>query len=205
MYTCYGISFDVKNAPADSKIRLFEKENESGILKIGFSLAFDRPTSPAPITVSFCMPDIDILTTWHPLIGQNRLSRSVRPDWAPCRQESRLSGGVPMMAMLGHTEKNSVTFAVQDVKTPMTVSAGLVEETACVRFKVVFFSMTVDAFSDYETEFYIDTRKLPYTEVIRDVETYWQKANHLTPAYIPDAARRPMYSTWYSYHQAIST
>lgn len=50
----------------------------------------------------------------------------------------------------------------------------------------------------YESVLTIDTRKLPYEEVLADTSRLWY-----VEEYVPDEAKEPMYSTWYSYHQNL--
>ena len=50
----------------------------------------------------------------------------------------------------------------------------------------------------------IDTRPIPYHEAIDGVAKWWANMVEYKPADVPDIAKRPMYSTWYSYHQNIT-
>ena len=56
----------------------------------------------------------------------------------------------------------------------------------------------------YEVTLRIDTRNLPYYESIDNVATWWANMPEYKPMYVPEAAKEPMYSTWYSYHQSIT-
>lgn len=56
----------------------------------------------------------------------------------------------------------------------------------------------------YEVKLRIDTRPIPYHEAIDGVAKWWSNMDAYKPANVPDIAKRPMYSTWYSYHQNIT-
>ncbi len=205
MPTLYNIPFALRHVEDGCHAALCEKRSEGGILTVGLHLSYDMPVVPKPVTLVIRIPNCNVLSTYSPLIGQMRHSRSVRPGWNPYAVDSRLTGGVPLLSMIGHEEKNSVTVALSDCKTPVTMSVGQIEETGELEFKVKLFTISGGLLSDYETDIRIDTRALPYTEVLRDVEDYWFTVNEIEPMPVPETARRPVYSTWYSYHQAVTT
>ncbi len=205
MTTLYGIPFAVRDPEDGCHVSLFEKESHDGVHKIGLKLSYDTPVVPKPVKLGFTIPNKNVLTTYAPLIGQDRLTRSVRPDWHPYRLDSRLSGGIPLISMIGHDEKNYVTAALSDCKTPLSFSVGLIEETAELHFRIELFTMSGGLVSDYESEIMIDTRPRGFTAAIEAATEYLFAVNGIRPAYMPDAAARPMYSAWYSYHQAVDT
>ena len=49
----------------------------------------------------------------------------------------------------------------------------------------------------------IDTRELPFYKCVEDVTKWWEIYDGYTPIHVPDTARRPLYSAWYSFHQQI--
>lgn len=51
----------------------------------------------------------------------------------------------------------------------------------------------------YEAVLTIDTRKLPYEKVLSDTSRQWYDDENT----IPQAAKEPIYSTWYAYHQNL--
>ena len=49
----------------------------------------------------------------------------------------------------------------------------------------------------------LDTRDLPYYETLSGVSRWWAGLPGHGPAGVPETARLPMYSTWYSFHQDL--
>lgn len=45
---------------------------------------------------------------------------------------------------------------------------------------------------------------MDYTESLRCVQEWWQQEAGYSPVAVPAAAKLPMYSTWYSFHQQVS-
>ncbi len=58
--------------------------------------------------------------------------------------------------------------------------------------------------SHYRLTCRIDCRPLPYHTAIREVCAWWDGLLPDAPMPVPDIARLPMYSTWYSYHQDMA-
>ena len=50
----------------------------------------------------------------------------------------------------------------------------------------------------------MDTRPLPYWESLAQVQQWWARQPGYEPAPVPEVARLPMYSTWYSFHQQLT-
>ena len=57
-----------------------------------------------------------------------------------------------------------------------------------------------DAINEYSVILRIDQRRVSYQKTLVDVAEWWQEVDNCKPAYIPDDARQPFYSSWYSYH-----
>jgi alpha-galactosidase len=68
---------------------------------------------------------------------------------------------------------------------------------------VKLLSVKHSPLTKYEVTFRIDTRLQPYYTILRDTARWWAAQKGYTPASVPEAARIPLYSTWYSYHQSV--
>jgi len=51
----------------------------------------------------------------------------------------------------------------------------------------------------------IDTRLVPMGKAVSSVAEWWAVDCGITPAYVSDDCRKPLYSFWYSYHQDVTT
>jgi alpha-galactosidase len=55
----------------------------------------------------------------------------------------------------------------------------------------------------YEVTIRLDSRPVPFYEALSGVSAWWAGQPGYQPAPVPDAARLPVYSTWYSFHQNL--
>ena len=68
----------------------------------------------------------------------------------------------------------------------------------------IFTTMTAKR-TEYETIIRLDMRNICVCDIIHDISAWWRKVSNLPELSVPDIAKYPMYSTWYSYHQNIDT
>jgi len=108
------------------------------------------------------------------------------------------------MALFGADDGNRLTFAVSDALNAVNLTAGLREEDARVYGGIELFVEPHRAVTDLEIEVRFDRRAVPFYEALADVSTWWAGHDGFEPAPVPETARRPMYSTWYSYHQSVT-
>ena len=118
------------------------------------------------------------------------------------RHDSRISVGAPVQTVIGMDGKNILTAAVADVKTPMQIGTGISEHTAALCCDITFFTLPMAPFDRYETTLRIDTRSIAYEQAVKAVGTWWE--GFYDKADVPEIARLPVYSTWYSFHQAFT-
>jgi alpha-galactosidase len=55
----------------------------------------------------------------------------------------------------------------------------------------------------YEVTLRLDTRSIPYHSALADVAKWWAGLPGMEPSRVPEHARLPMYSSWYSFHQKL--
>lgn len=156
-------------------------------------------TKDAVITVEWNFPILDIAGRWHPCA---RADRSLKADW--CYGEMSMSSvSAPVIAFFSEDGNNRGTFAVSETLKKVRMSLGVHEEDGTMKCKVYIYlgelgkdNYTVSILSDY--------RDVRYEQSLREVSAWWENDCGLAPAYVPDDARDPMYSFWYSYHQEFT-
>lgn len=162
-------------------------------------LTADAADAPAPLelTLVWTCPDIGVLSAWTP--GGYK-DKTLIPNWCGLSR-SFATSGAPIYTMIGADDGNRLTIACSDAKNQVGMHAGIIEENGCLDCRVVIH---VDsAIAHYEADIRIDRRALPFYRVVGDVSDWWTTYEGYTPAAVPEAAREPLYSAWYSYHQAI--
>ena len=196
------MNFSVRMKEQDEgvKIVLSEREGEKGVLLVEVDVSYAEPQVPKPFSVCFSVPCVDMYSTWGSYLGT---ARNLGPAWSKKVTRSRLASGAPLHQALSSDGRNRITVALSDAMTPTEIATGVHEETAQLYCEVRFFTMPVNSISEYHATVYIDRNDRPYEASLKAAERYWTEECGYPCAYIPDVAKRPMYSCWYSFHQNI--
>lgn len=186
------------NLGAFSVSKKIEEEVE-GIQLITFSFSAESPSELQPATIQFKFPSIDINGFWNPKIGIDKV------NYYYSGFSAKASRNAPVLSFYNNSLNNRVTIALSDAINKSEFESYLKEEDVHFYPIVKLFEERMPKTTFYEVTIRIDTRMLPYHKVIDDVASWWAKDARYKPLNVPDAAKRPMYSTWYSYHQSISS
>ena len=195
-----NFSVKMKDQNENVKVTFSEREGENGILFVDVDVSYAEAQVPEPFSVCFEVSCVDMYSTWGATLGTER---NLAPGWRRRKTYSRLASGAPLHQVLSSDGRNRLTIALSDAMTPIEISSGIKEETAGLYCEVRFFTMPVNSISQYHATIYIDQTDRPYEDALKAAERYWAEECGYPCAYIPDAARRPMYSCWYSFHQHI--
>lgn len=174
-------------------------KNEDNYAAIKIGIDFGEKCSPNPVIIKWTTSGAGVTAIWQPLGGQATM---IRPDWSKTQTPSRLACGMPIQLYHSVNGENVITVALKDVKTPCVISSGMYEENACINWELKLFSELTAPMEKYETELIIDKRKTPFYENVEGVRQLWSNEED---KYIPETAKQPFYSTWYSMHQNLSS
>ncbi len=118
--------------------------------------------------------------------------------------DSTSTRDMPVTCFYSSSGMNRLTFAFSDVLNATMVKSGIHEESGEVICSIGIFTQPTPAMKTYEATLRIDTRNITYHDALEQVQQWWTAMKNCTPARVPDIARLPMYSTWYSFHQEVS-
>ncbi|MFX3632321.1 MAG: glycoside hydrolase family 36 protein [Candidatus Pristimantibacillus sp.] len=178
----------------------WELQRESdGIELIRFVMDTDTPVIPEAIRLSWQQPAIDIAGYWEP--GANR-EKGIRIDFSTPFY-SKATSLAPVFALYNLAGQNRMTVALSDAMHPIRMRAGIHEETAQFTVWLELFNEACPPITHYEAVIRIDTRDRFYGDCLREVGEWWSSLPGYEPATVPEMARLPMYSTWYSFHQQL--
>lgn len=189
-------SFETKD---NAKVTLTERVL-GGVALVDVDVAWDEPTVPSVLTVKWCVPCVDIYSTWS--AGMKEM-RKLGPSWQAKKTPARLALGAPLHQLISANGRNRMTVALSDAMTPTEIHTGVLESTANVICRVQLFTMPINRLKEYHATIYLDMIDRPYHESLKAAERYWAEECGYPSAYIPETARRPVYSCWYSFHQHI--
>jgi alpha-galactosidase len=164
-------------------------------------LAAPAPAPPPAFRLRWSLPSHDVQGQWTTSAG---LDKTIGPDWYPSRVQSTLARNAPVVALFGGDDGNRLTFAVSDALNPVTLSAGVREEDGRIHGGIDFFQERHREVESVEVAVRFDARPIRFDEALRSVSEWWAARPGYAPAPVPEAGRRPVYSTWYSYHQSVS-
>ncbi|WP_308636784.1 glycoside hydrolase family 36 protein [Paenibacillus silvisoli] len=171
-----------------------------GVQLVHLRLAAAEAGVPPVLKLKWTLPIVDMHGSWHPAADRNRYFQA---DWAHGRTVKATSSA-PVWCIYNGEGLNRHTFAFSDTLSPVGVKAGVHEETADFHCVVTLFREPTAPFAAYEASLLLDARELPYYDSLGDIARWWAGMEGVEPAFVPEAAREPMYSTWYSFHQRLT-
>ena len=180
---------------------LYTVENvtqEGNICAFTVRMKFSGMESPEPVRLLFRLPCKDMYAVWSPAM---KMERYLGPNWKKRTTSSRLAAGMPVHCIHSLNGKNRLTIALSDAKTPLEIATGICEEDGFLDCRITFFTVKVGAMTEYCATVRLDMRQIPWYDSVYDVAAWWERDCGYAPAYVPEEAKMPMYSTWYNYHQ----
>lgn len=193
------MQFSYTDSNQNSSVKMTERSGGEGIILLDIDIAFSQPQIPKPVEVEWCIDCVDMYSTFQPHEFYNR---RLGPTWEARCTNSRLASGAPIHQLISAEGRNRMTAALSDAQTPTMLASGVDERTAKIFCKAVFFTKPINYISEYHATLYIDMNDRRYEDAILCVHDFWESCGYMD-AYIPSAARSPMYSNWYAYHQDI--
>jgi alpha-galactosidase len=193
----YDIAVDCGNPHCSISLTTGQGEAD-GIEYLHIHITSPAPARPGPVTIRWECPAIDL---HHRTCSQaqTRLCGMGR-----FRTRASATRNAPLWSMFNYAGVNRLTFAVADAINTCELSAQHAEETACLTCRVELLADPVPPMHEYRTTVRFDRRPLKYQNILRDLSDWWASMPQYTPADVPEHARLPMYSTWYSFHLGIT-
>ena len=193
------MDFTVYSDNKNTDIKL-TKSTKNGILYVKIDMTTENEEVPASFSVTWKVSAADCAFTWNPSMGD---IHGLYFEWGLKTVKSRLASWMPEQQLISRTGKNKLTIAVSDVDTPIEIGTGICEEDATVVCKVTFFTLPTSPRKHYSATIRLDLRDIPYYDSIYEVSEWWENECGYTPAFVPESAREPMDSLWYSFHQRL--
>ncbi len=178
------------------------KQLEKDLVQLDLAFKGSKPISPSKVLLKWKTTAYGIAGIWHPVLGTNK---SIKPDWAGDMIKSRAAVNAPVFSYFAHDDSNLLTVASSEGVNTVSMHGSIREEDAQLHSRLSLFTESMPAMTSYKTSVLIDARSISFDQTLQRVAKWWESFEGLKPASVPDLARYPMYSTWYSYHQSIVT
>jgi len=178
-------------------IKITSENLEEGLDLVKVSMTSEKADTPPKVTLKWHFPSIDIAKFWNPNLGVDKAtyySNSVRTS---------ATRYAPVLTYMNMNDENRFTVAVADALNKVILGSYLKEEDAHFHYYLVLFDELYPKIDHYETQILIDRRNQYFGRTLQNVTDWWAQQENYTPANPPQDALRPMYSTWYSYHQTL--
>ncbi|MFJ3928447.1 glycoside hydrolase family 36 protein [Streptomyces sp. NPDC090022] len=146
----------------------------------------------APVEIRFSVPLGDAAGYWHP---QGGWRRTLLADWEG-RSRVSLTDGHAAGCLYDHAGATLLTFAVADPVPEADLRFGVSEEHGT---HVVHLSLPP---SRQAHRILLVPRARSVARAMRALRAWFAAA--LAPMPVPDAARLPVYSTWYAFNQDVT-
>lgn len=194
------LNFDIENNNEKTTAKIISEHICDEIDEYTFIFKADKKMTPKQVKLTFEVPYINAFTVWNPGF---KSAKTLSPDWNPVNNASRSVMDSPVQTLVSKNNENCLTVAVSDLETPINIKFGIKEKDAKVKCMIEFFTMLVSKRDYYTAVIRIDTRKILYYDSITDVREWWSSLKKYDNADVPETARMPVYSVWYSFHQEI--
>ena len=190
-----GFTF-ISDSEYDIDIKMINQSKQK--LQLRISVKIGHKCSPETTVIKWTYPCKEIYAQWNPALWS---VHTLNPNWMPVTNPSRAAFGSPVQTHYSIDGINKITVSLNDPLTPMEITSGIIEETAEIAYKLKLFTERISPINEYSVDMVIDTRAIPYYEILSEISNEWgisQKENTAS-----DFTKEPMYSTWYSFHQEL--
>ncbi len=174
------------------------KQESDNLQLVTFTFTAYKPSELQPATIKFNFPSIAVIGFWNPTMSIDKV------NYYSSGVTSKASRNAPVLSFYNDALQNRITIAISDALNKSEIISYLKEEDVKFYPQIRLFQEKLPKTKSYSITLRIDTRPLPYYESVNDVASWWAVNPNYKPMIIPDDAKTPMYSTWYSYHQNIS-
>jgi alpha-galactosidase len=171
-----------------------------GLDELRLKLSSDQPAAPQAFALEWSIPSHDVKGHWS---TSAYFDKNVDPNWAPSSVRSTLARNAPVITLFGSGDSNRLTLAVSDALNAVTLSSSVREEDGRIHNRIEFFNERHREVTDYEVTIRLDRRPVHFAQALGEVADWWASLPGFEPAAVPESARTPVYSTWYSYHQSL--
>lgn len=156
---------------------------------------------PEPLSLQWRIPAAKVKGVWKPTAD---FSKRIEADWELENHESRISIDAPVISLFGNHDENVLCFACSNAINRVEMAAKYREEDNHFYCQIIFFTESKYPIKDFSADIRIDQRKIHFSQALKETSAWWEGYENLKPASVPAIARKPLYSTWYQFHQNLS-
>lgn len=192
------------NDPGTWKFDVSASIDEKGREVVAIRMDSPVEADPPPFGVNFRMPGAAVQNVWT--VDYSRGYFSVDPklwwDWKS-RYVSGLAQDMPIAVAFNSAERSPIALACSEAVNRLEFGLFADDRTCDMIARCEFFSKPAARRKTYGTKVLLDRRGRFWFDVVRECSDWIVAENAFKPAAVPEAARDPLYSTWYAYLQDV--
>lgn len=182
------------------KTQLNKIYNKEGVTIYDINITAIQPAIPEPVIFKWKIPAHNVKGVWKPTTD---FAKRIQADWELKPMESRISIDSPVIGLFGNNDENIHTFSCSNAINKLELDAVIREEDDMFYCHIKMFGERHSKLNHFNVQIRIDSGKKHFSEVIKGVSKWWESFENLKPAFVPEIAQAPLYSTWYQFHQSL--
>ena len=190
------------SADGELQMQLSIRELEPKLTEYTFDLAWPAAEAgDSRVRILWVFPCVGAQYTWHP---DSRARRVFDSDWR-LKQQSMLTVSAPLAVAFNGADENVCAFAASEVRKTTALHLGLHDADNTFHAE---FSMGLGQFRGQrpstQVKIRADFRPVPFHQAVTDACRWWDDVLHIQPLPAPASCFKPLYSSWYNFHQAVT-
>lgn len=185
-------------------VQVSQRKLEPNLSEYTFDLAWDAAEAESPeskVRILWALPCVDVQYAWHP---ECRARRVLDSDWR-MKHQSMLTGSAPLAVAFNGADESTCTVAASEVRKVTALHLGVHDEDNTLHAD---FTMGLTQFKRQppctQVKIRLDRRRVPFHQAIADACRWWDEVLNLQPMSVPESCFKPLYSSWYNFHQAVT-
>ena len=163
-------------------------------------IVLDCPEAKTPpkTRLSLTVPQVGMDYAWN----VNTSDCGMRPNWF-VHSHTEVAQGMPVFVYFDGNDTSHFSVAAEECVRHLNYKGGIREEGSLLEIGIGWFETPEAPISHYETHVRFDARAKGFADAVREAVAWIEKTAGIVPCRVPEAARDPLYSSWYCFHQDV--
>lgn len=194
-----SLIFNINEKNGSANLELITDEGALQVFR--FEYQNHDGSFPEPLSLQWRIPAAKVKGMWKPTAD---FSKRIEADWELENHESRISIDAPVISLFGNHDENVLCFACSNAINRVEMAAKYREEDNHFYCQIIFFTESKYPIKDFSADIRIDQRKIHFSQALKETSEWWEGYENLKSASVPVIAKKPLYSTWYQFHQNLN-
>ena len=165
-------------------------------------LSSANEAKPPVFEVSFTMSGADVAHVWTTPYGTDA-PRLWPKAWGTTRYNSQLAFNAPLAVAFNADDRSRLAMATSEAFEKVLFGLAVEESSCKVEGHLKYFTENASPRKTHTVKILLDRRDIFWGDAVRETADWIGDTAGFKPAHVPEAARDPLYSTWYAYWQDV--